>query len=380
MVRESRSENPPRLDTIGLVLATVAMFALVFPLVQGRELGWPPWSFGLLIGSAVLLTVFVLYERTRQRRDGSALLALQLFKRRAFPAGLIAWLLYCCAVTAFFLTFMLYLQIGRGFSALHAGLTGTPFAVGVGLAAGSAAKLANRYGARVLLIGAITTTIGFVGALVTVQQVSGASSWELAPSMLVAGIGFGVGVVPLADVVLAEIPERDAGSASGLFTTMQQLGAAIGVAVIGVVFFGALSSRSGGGAETAVPKLRTDLVAAGLPAAAVEPTIARFRQCSRDAASEEDPSTTPASCRQPSAGALPPIRPDRGHAGVGGGWDAGPIAHLHQGFRGRAVVGGRRGRADRHPAHPAAAAPGSPVGSGRRAGGGGRGDRLTVTS
>lgn len=101
-------------------------------------------------------------------------------------------------------------------------------------------------------------------------------------------------MIPLADIVLAQIPEGDAGSASGLLTTTQQLGGAIGVAVIGVavigvVFFGELTSGASAGADSAVPRPRSDLVATGLPASGTEPAIAQFRRCAHDQAAAQDP-------------------------------------------------------------------------------------------
>lgn len=121
----------------------------------------------------------------------------------------------------------------------------------------------------------------------------------------------GLAVIPLADIVLAQIPEGDAGSASGLLTTTQQLGGAIGVAVIGVavigvVFFGELTSGASAGADSAVPRPRSDLVATGLPASGTEPAIAQFRRCAHDQAAAQDPAAMPASC-QPAAGTDPAL-------------------------------------------------------------------------
>ncbi|MGI8867996.1 MAG: MFS transporter [Mycobacteriales bacterium] len=187
-----------------------------------------------------------------------------------------------------------------------------PFAVGIVITAGLAPKLVDRFGSRILLVGALAAAAGFAGVLLTVREITAAGSLDLAPSMLLAGLGFGLAVIPMADLVLAVVPRPDAGSASGLFTTMQQLGAAVGVAIIGVVFFGALTSHAGGGAEAAVPKLRTELVTAGVPAAFLDPMLEQFRTCARDT-----PARTIRTRRRPRAGRS---RPGRRRSGSPAPW------------------------------------------------------------
>lgn len=121
-------------------------------------------------------------------------------------------------------------------------------------------------------------------------------SWQLTPALLVCGLGLGSVVAPLVNVVLAGIRGQDAGAASGVLTTVQQVGGAVGVAVIGVVFFGLLGSQAAGVAADALPGLQRDLQAAGLPPAATQQVAAGFRTCFEDRANAEDPSAVPASC------------------------------------------------------------------------------------
>jgi len=120
---------------------------------------------------------------------------------------------------------------------------------------------------------------------------------ELVPALIVAGLGMGTVLAPLADILLAGVRKEDAGSASGVFNTSIQVGASIGIAVIGVIFFGLLGTQSGPAAAAVAPQLRGALTAAGLPRAATAPVITAFRGCLHDRLVATDPTATPASCR-----------------------------------------------------------------------------------
>jgi hypothetical protein len=205
-------------------------------------------------------------------------------------------------IPAFFLIFTLWLQVGLGFSALHAGLTGVPFAVGSALASAASVRLAPRLGRRILSLGTLLISLGMVGIIVTVDRYDGAvHSWQLIPALSVCGLGLGCVIAPLVNIVLAGIRGQDAGSASGVLTTVQQLGGAVGVALIGVIFFGLLGSHASAvGAELA-PKLRGDLQTAGVPAPVSRQVVTGFETCFEDRSSAKDPSAVPASCRQAQA-------------------------------------------------------------------------------
>jgi len=122
---------------------------------------------------------------------------------------------------------------------------------------------------------------------------------------VVAGLGMGAVLAPLADIILAGVRQDDAGSASGVFNTAVQIGASIGIAVIGVIFFGLLGTQSAPAASAVAPQLRGALTAAGLPRAATVPAVTAFRGCLHDRLVSTDPAATPASCRSAAAGRLP---------------------------------------------------------------------------
>src|SRR5450759_741359 len=140
----------------------------------------------------------------------------------------------------------------------------------------------------------------------------------MVPGLVVAGLGMGSVIAPLADILLAGVPRQHAGSASGLLNTGFQVGASIGIAVIGVIFFGMLGSQSGPAATAVAPQLRTSLAAAGVPAQSTGRIVTQFRGCLHDRLVAADPTVTPPSCRVGSAGHALPAAAGRVIAGVGG--------------------------------------------------------------
>jgi EmrB/QacA subfamily drug resistance transporter len=236
LLPESRSEDRPGLDLVGVGLVTAALLALVYPLIQGRQAGWPWWSFALLAVSLPLLGAFGLWER---RRGAKALVPLRLFRMRAFSAGLAANVALFSGVLAFFIVYTVYLQLGLGWTPLHTALAGFSFPIGTTVGAGVSIALAPKLGRLVLVAGTVIFTVG-VGVAAVVLDAAGAGlqTWELLGVMALCGLGMGVGVPPLFDIVLAGVDTRDAGSASGVLNTAQQVGGAVGISVIGVVLFG----------------------------------------------------------------------------------------------------------------------------------------------
>jgi len=307
LVRESRAPQPPKLDPVGVGLVSAALLLLLYPLVEGRQLGWPTWTFVSMAAAVPVLAVFAGYERIKQRRDGSPLVPLSLFRERGFSAGMGIAIAFFLGIASFGLVLTLFLQTGLGFTPLHAGLTFLPFSAGLLVASGAAARLTPRFGRGVIMAGALITAAG-MGSLIAIVHHYGAAvtTWDLTPGLVAAGLGLGTVIAPLADVVLARVPARHAGSASGVFNTGLQLGNSIGIALIGVIFFGLLGTQAAPAATAVAPQLRTGLVAAGVPAGYTARIEAQFGACLHDRLTSADPTVTPASCRTGAAGhALP---------------------------------------------------------------------------
>ncbi|MDH2427608.1 MFS transporter [Sphaerisporangium sp. TRM90804] len=243
---ESRSPHPLRLDVPGVLLVSLAGLLIVFPLVQGREHGWPLWSFLMIAASAVMFAVFGRYEARRSRAGGDPLVVGSLFRKRAFTGGLVTGMVFFGAMVGFTLALTLYLQIGLGYSTMRAGLTLAPWSLGMVVGFGLAQPL-QRFGRRLLHGGTLLMAAGVIVLMVTVQVAgAGVTPWQFVPALLVVGTGMGMLMAPFFDIVLAGVDDEESGSASGSLTAVQQLGSALGVALLGTVFFGVLGGDSGG--------------------------------------------------------------------------------------------------------------------------------------
>lgn len=226
-------DSPPsargqRLDVRGALLAAAGMFLLVYPLTQGHELGWPAWTFGMLAASVVVLAVFA----ASQRRGGTVLVRLSVFARRSYSSGVVFVLSFFGVITGFSLAVGLFLQLGLGYSPLKASLTMAPWAVGAFVGSAVGASVLAGMGRRVLHLGLGLMTAGLTWLYFSLS-VDGP---PIAP-LAVFGIGMGMIFVPLFDIIVGDLSDDEVGSASGILTSVQQLGASLGIAVLGTVFF-----------------------------------------------------------------------------------------------------------------------------------------------
>ena len=249
-----------KLDLTGTVLATLGLTAIVLPLVEGRAHGWPLWTWLSLAAAPVLLVSFALHERRLEARGGTPLMPPRLFASRAFNVGLGAQLLFWSGQASFFLVLSLYLQLGRGMSALHSGLVFTILAAAYLMTSLRAPALTVRHGRRVLAAGAGMLVVGHVTLALTVGDVGvGGSVLTLAPGLALVGAGMGLGITPLATLLMAAAPPEHMGATSGVVSTMQNVGNAIGVAVVGVLFYGAVSHGFAGAFQISVIALAVAL-------------------------------------------------------------------------------------------------------------------------
>lgn len=234
---ESRAPQRPGLDPVGALLVTFALTGLVLPLIQGREQGWPLWTWLCLGGSAALLAVFGVHQH---RHSSSPLVDTRLFRQRAFGAGILAQLAFWLGQASFFLVLALYLQQGRGLDALGSGLVFTAIGAGYLLTSTTAHRLAARLGRQVVAGGALLMAAGLGLLGLAAQQAGGAGSvWWLVPGLFVDGLGMGMVIAPVTTTVLARVSPQLVGSAAGVLATVQQVGGALGIALIGIVFYGA---------------------------------------------------------------------------------------------------------------------------------------------
>jgi len=225
---------------------TVALLAVVLPLIEGRQQGWPAWTWVLLAAAVPLFAIFAVHQNRLRRAGGSPLIDLTLFRERAFTAGLLAQLVFWTGQASYFLVFALFVQQGRKMDALGAGLIFG--AIGVGyLATSTTARLvAARLGRQVIALGGLLRVVGLTLQVVTVAAIgiTGNIAW-LIPALIIDGAGMGFAVAPLASTVLSRVTPSHAGSAAGVLTTGVQVGNALGVSLIGLIFYNVLTRTSG---------------------------------------------------------------------------------------------------------------------------------------
>ena len=252
--------------------------------------------------SPVMLVLFVLYERSLPSTR-FPLVQLSLFRIRSFAVGVGISAVFIAGIPAFFFTFSLMVQVGLGFSALNAGLTTIPWSLSSAVASAMSTRVAPRLGKYTIAIGSALLVIGMLGVIGTLHlEGTKLTGWDLIPAFIVSGLGLGTVIAPLLNIILAGVPGRDAGSASGVLTTFQQLGGAIGVAIVGVVFFGLLSSRAAGSVATVTPQLQSQLAAANLQEPAAQAAISHFTVCFKEQASSSDPSAPIPGCTTTGSG------------------------------------------------------------------------------
>ena len=238
LVPESRG-NGARLDLAGTLLVSTGLVLIVLPLVEGRQEGWPLWTWLCLGAAPLVLAAFAAYQ---WRIGERALVDLGLFRHRAFSVGAVIALVGQLAVASFFFVLALYLQQGRGLSALESGLVFLALGVGYFVSSSRATQVAARLGRQVLAVGALTLAAGYgLLALVATETETGGTGW-LIPGLLLAGCGMGLVMAPLPATALNGIEPRHAASASGVVSTALQAGGAIGIAVVGVVFYAVLGT------------------------------------------------------------------------------------------------------------------------------------------
>jgi MFS family permease len=289
---ESRSARQLRHDWTGTAMVVAGLLLLLYPVVEGRELGWPLWGWICIGLSPVVLAVAARHQILAAKAGESTLVVPSLFANRGFVGGILTTITAMLALDGFWLVYTVHVQFGLGYSALRTGLGGVAFSIATAVGAGlGASRLAPRLGRPVVTIGAAVMTLGVVGFLLTVNATGGAlTPWNLIPAMAVTGAGFGAVVAPLFDFALAEVPTDEAGAGSGVLGAVQQLGGAIGVAVIGVVFFNTLGPAGATAARHEAVRLRSQVPAV---------VVTAFERCSRAEAAAKDPSVVPPACRTP---------------------------------------------------------------------------------
>lgn len=244
LILESRAQSETRsFDLPGAITVTTGLAILVYALVEAPEAGWGSGqTIGLIAAAAALLGAFVAIES----RASAPLMPLAIFRLRTLTGANVVGLLTGASLFSMFFFISLYMQNVLGYSAIKAGLSYLPLAVSIILAAGAASQLVTRVGFKpVLATGMVLVSAG----LVWFSQISVDGSYLgdiLLPSLL-AGIGLGLAFVPQTIAAMSGVADREAGLASGLINTSQQIGGALGLAVLSSIAFSTVNQLAAEG-------------------------------------------------------------------------------------------------------------------------------------
>lgn len=240
-----------RLDLAGVALSALGLGLLLYPLIEGREAGWPGWALAMLAAAVPVLAGFALHQHARSRRGAFPLLQTALFRDRAFAVGVLLALVFYSTLNSVYLAYAFLAQLGLGRSALAAGLVFSPAAITFMIASIAAGRVAPEHRRAVLIAGAAIAALGEFVAAATALVGAPLQAEALIPALLLLGTGQGLLMTPLLNTVLGGIRDGDIGSASGMLSTMQQVGGAFGVALAGILFAAVLDGARAAGASEA---------------------------------------------------------------------------------------------------------------------------------
>lgn len=232
-------------DPIGVVLLGIGVVTLLLPFVQEQQ--WHgPAKWLLLPLAVVLLAGFLGWEVHYRGQGKDALVDLTLFRRRSFSFGSSMITVYFAGFTSLFFVLTLLLQFGLGYSALLAGVTSLPFAIGSGVAAALAGRVVHRYGRSLVVFGLVLVVVGYLGVILAVREAPvHLVGVVLIVPLLIGGIGSGMVISPNQTLTLSEVPVAQGGTAGGLIQVGQRIGTAIGIAAVGSAFYAQLASSHG---------------------------------------------------------------------------------------------------------------------------------------
>ncbi len=260
-VPETRDPHAQRgVDVAGIALSIVGLSAIVFGLIEGQRYGWwltdsapvigdwtwpfalSPVPFAFAIGVVALVT-FVLVETNRARAGRPVLLDLALLRIRSLRYGSIAALIVALGEFGMLFALPLYVQGALGFTALNTGVLVLALAIGTFLISGGTAQIGRRIGGRgVVRLGLLLEVIAVAGLALSITAT--ASAWTLAAWLFLYGVGVGLATAQLTNVIMVDVPTAQSGQASGLQSTVRQLGSALGIAVLGTVLVTTLAAAT----------------------------------------------------------------------------------------------------------------------------------------
>ncbi len=227
-----KQERRHRLDFVGVLIATAALFCVTFALTEGQRYTWNAWIWALLGAGVVIFGIFLLQQRSQQ--SGEPLVPFGLFRDRNFTVLNFVGAAVSIGMVGMFLPFTIYLQSVLGFSALKAGLTVAPMSLIAMFVAPVAGNLSDRIGGKFILMGGLTLYAIGMGIVVVTAEV-GSHAIAFLPGFIISGLGIGGVFAPMATEAMRNVEPRLAGAASGVNNTIRQIGSVVGSASMGAL-------------------------------------------------------------------------------------------------------------------------------------------------
>jgi predicted MFS family arabinose efflux permease len=236
------------MDWAGAALVGLGLALLLLALIEGPARQWPAWTLACGAASVAALTAFVRLQRRIAARGGAPLVDMALLTQPRFAAGCLVVMLVFSTASAMFLCYALLVQTGFGRDALTAGLIFAPASVGFVAGSMAAPRLVARYGTRAIALAALLYG-GATAALMLHTEFAGADldPWALLPALVWLGAAQGAVNTPLVNLAMGLVQDRQAGMAAGVVSTLQQVGAALGVSAAGMLYGGALQAHADAG-------------------------------------------------------------------------------------------------------------------------------------
>ncbi len=245
-IPEFRSEQKLKVDSLGALLFALALAALLGAMIQGPDRGWPWWCWALLVASAALFFIGWRHAVRRVANLGSAVIEPSLFAIPTFFWGLAAVMAFSAASVGFLLVFAVALQQGLGLSPLDTAIQHVPF--GLGVMAGISLigrRYLPRFGRWLLVVGTVIMGIAIAGTLMLVlERMTGGPAFIVL--LLAAGLGMGMVAGPLPPIIMSKVDRSHAGTASATLKAVQQVGGALGIAMIGGIYLVSAKSSATG--------------------------------------------------------------------------------------------------------------------------------------
>lgn len=242
-LKETKLDRSKKFDFTGVILLTFALAFLILPLVAGRENGWPWWSWSMVLFSFFLFYLFAKNQKRRKKLDNGELIDTGLFAFRDFNIGLLSVFCLFIVHNSYLLISTLLFQNGYHLDAFLVGKMFILFGLGSTFTNLYAGKLFIKYGKKVAFSGVVLLTISLLLQLFVYTE-PGVSLFIMGGILILHGIGTGVLITTILNITLQSVPKEFAGAASGIYSTFQQTSSAVGVSLIGGLFFSTLGGGS----------------------------------------------------------------------------------------------------------------------------------------